>query len=169
MIQLGDILVFKRNQRDPVSKVLSWILQRFEGSYDRYGWHTAVVSRVRGEDVWITEAVRPVSRERLLKPSEEYRVYRWLQPPINEPRFKHIARVYLGKRYDFDSYVGTFITYPLTKVFHRPLRFVDDEYHCQELVCAICDDYGEQILKDWQPVVITEMLKVIEPWRVKDD
>lgn len=161
-MKLGDVIVFKRSGW--LSAVLAGALWLFDKmvlkrSWDRWGWHVAVVSRIDGvEDVWILEAVWPVSRERILFPSEKYRVYSWLKQPMSERRWRGIIKKFTGKKYDWDAYIATFLTYPLAKIFKRSFTFADDEYHCQELVCEVFDAYGEELLEDWQPVVITELI-----------
>jgi len=159
--QVGDIIVFKRS--DFLACVLANVLWLFDliflrRRWDKWGWHTAIISRVESDTIWILEALPPRSKERVLNVDEEFRCYRWLESPVSISRFNRAIANYVNKPYDFDSYIGTFITYPLTHIFHKPIRFVDDEYHCQELVCGVLDDYGEQLLENWQPIVITEMM-----------
>jgi hypothetical protein len=161
-MQIGDILVFKRS--GILACILANILWLFDliflkRNWDKWGWHTAMVVDIQDDKVWIIESVNPVSRKRLLG-KEQYRVYHWLNPDLIG--FIVVWNSYLNKKYDFDSYLSTFLTYPLTHLLHKPLRFVDDEYHCQELICAICEDMGKPVIAKWKPVVITEIIAALK-------
>jgi hypothetical protein len=160
-MQLGDVVVFKR--KGLLAFFLAHTLWLFDKvflkrDWDKWGWHTAVVSDIDDDEVWILEAAMPVSKETKLNLLSAFRVYSWLKSPVSERRWKGVIQKYTGKQYDWDAYISTLLTYPLAKIFKKSFTFADDEYHCQELVNEVFDAYGEELLEDWQPVVITEIM-----------
>lgn len=160
----GDIIVFKR--RGKLAAILSWLLQRFEPHYDRWGWHMSMVAEVRQLSRYepntfphIVEAHQEGVRIAPLPLDQEFRVYRWFPDTVTMGELLNTIYRYLGCPYDSDAYVGTIVSYFWYRIRGKQWRIVDNEFHCWELVFQICGDLGYPIQPFSRYPIISDFLK----------
>ena len=170
-LQPGDILVFKRNARDQISRIFSWLLQRFERGWDRWGWHTGYVSDV-SPDGTITTAEAAIGKgvQTVVYPTleslGEVRVYRWLDG-LSLDALEAFTQEHLGRRYHLACYFWTSLQRILLRLSDRLVpRKLNDKYTCWELVCAM----ARAMERPLQPIdrypLIADMVKTLESVRI---
>lgn len=161
-MKIGDILEFKRS--GPVSWIVGNLLWLFEPWWDKWGWHLAIVCAIDKQGkVWIAEGTAPVSRRRVIRNDEEYRVHQWLDLAVPPRKMLEVVQPYLGKKYDVQIYLWTALQYLVRHFFnHRIPRLLDDKYTCWELVFEICRDLGKGIGSKYDCPMITDFLKATE-------
>jgi hypothetical protein len=162
----GDILIFKRNTKDWVSRVLSWILQRFESDWDRWGWHTGYISSVLSDGTIITAEATGNGVQAITYPTfeslGEIRAYRWLSEP-NIQKLEAFTQDHLGRDYDVACYFWTSAQYLILHLFNHPIpRILNDRYTCWELVAAMARAMGKPLQPIHQYPLITDMVKALE-------
>jgi|TARA_Y100000310_G_scaffold16579_2_gene16541 hypothetical protein len=164
-LKVGDILVFKRKGK--TAAVLSLLIKVFEPKWDRWGWHTAIVTSVnRAGDIWIIEGTSPKSTGRELEEGENVRVYRVFTELDRDKTFNrdmHITVIsHINKPYDVAIYFWTALQYTIRHFFnHRIPRLLDDRYTCWELVCSICRDLDKPINSKYNCPMLPDILKAI--------
>jgi len=167
----GDILIFKRNVNNWISRVLSWALRLLESSWDRWGWHTGYVSKVLPDGTIITvESVIRKGVQTVMYPTLEslgdVRVYRWIdESSLNA--LETFTEKHVGRRYDLACYLWTGIQrISLQFLGYCIPRKLNDKYTCWELVC----DMARAMEKPLQPIsrypLITDMERALESTRI---
>ena len=169
-VEPGDILIFKRNPKDLASRILSWLLKRFERDWDRWGWHTGHISAVLSHGTIVTAEATGDGVQAITYPSleslGEVRVYRWLDEP-NLDDLKTFTEEHLGRDYDVACYFWTSLQYLILHLFNHPMpRILDDKYTCWELVCAMARAMGKPLQPIHKYPLITDMVKVLETSRI---
>ncbi len=165
-IRPGDIIVVKRE--GPLSAILSFILKRFESSWDRWGWHTCFVSRhtcfvSRFTDQWIIcEAAGEGVIESPLSKYAEVRAYRWFDPQLGQTPIDAFVAKHKGDQYDVLCYFWTATQYLIRHIWNREIpRLLDDRYTCWELVFQFCADNGKPIDAAYDCPIITDLLRAM--------
>ena len=158
----GDILVFKKGN-SLVTRLLSWLLQKFEPDYDGWGWHTAMVVMFRNPIDPVYYIVHSVDKGVSIAPLDdvpgEYRVYRWFTDTPTDKEVWLAANSLIGKPYDIDAYFGTIVAYIWHKLTGKSWRVIDDEFHCWELTFWLCRLLGEPIQPMNKYPILSELLK----------
>ena len=165
MIIAGDILVFKRNSKDIVSNVLSWILQRFEPDYDRKYWHTAPVTKVTKKGCYTLDAERKGAKENFYTfdyIENNCQVYHWFDSPISQKKIDKFVKAHLGDTYDIGAYVGTIFFYLIFKIFHKSYCIYDREQTCWELTSLFCRELGKPLQPIYEYPLISGMIRMLE-------
>ncbi len=159
-IQVGNIIAFKRNPKDPVSFVLGWLLWLLDRDWDRKHWHLAPVIKVSLAGVWVLDAQRGGAKENLY--SFDYiaqycDVFQWLDKPPLE--VKAFIKVYKGMPYDFGAYFGTIFFEIIRRVTGRWYRVHDQEVHCWELTCLAMRYWGKPMVDLWEYPLISTIVR----------
>jgi hypothetical protein len=170
-LEPGDILIFKRNVKDWISRVLSWALQLLEGGWDRWGWHTGYVSKVLPDGTIVTvEASIGKGVQTVMYPTLEslgdVRVYRWVDE-LSLDTLENFTEKHVGRQYDLACYFWTSIQRILLQFSDYCIpRILNNKYTCWELVCAM----ARAMEKPLQPVgrypLITDMDRALEGVRI---
>jgi len=161
----GDILIFKRSGF--ASAILSWLLQRFEPWWDRWGWHMAIIhnrTRLSGRTLgwWILESqgqgvgINWIPRRDFYK----IRAYRRLNKKPTQSQLSSFKAKVEGCNYDVAVYFFTMLQYLILHFFNHPIpRLLDNRWTCWELCALFCREMG----KPWQPLhrypMITDFLE----------
>ena len=154
-IKVGDIIIFKGEGF--AFQFLSRILKIFNPWWDRWGWHMAFVSKVNPTIICESE-IQGVHENPM--PQKEYRVYRWLEQPVDQAKVDQFVAEYLGKPYDVVIYFWTTAQYLFRHFWNRSIpRLLDDRYTCWELIFTFADHLGRQISADYDCPMLTDFLK----------
>lgn len=160
-IRPGDVLIFKG--QGFLYTWLSWLLKLINPSWDRWGWHMAVVVWWNGKDWIVLEATWPEVCLTPLMEMGEFRVYRWFEV---QPDYKPIAdfvKDNLGKRYDVLLYPWTAVQYLFRHFWNRPVpRLLDDQFTCWELFCEFAEAMGKPIVSKYDCPILPDIQKALE-------
>ena len=170
-LQPGDIIIFKSNMHNSISRAFNWGLHLLEKNWDRWGWHTGYISEIMPDGSIITaeslqhEGVRTVIYP-CLEALGEVRVYRWLDT-LDVSALRDFTLEHVGSPYDVACYLWTSIQRLFVAISHRLLpRKIDDRYTCWELVCAMARSMQKPLQPIEQYPIITDMERALESTRI---
>ena len=170
-IKPGDILLFKRNDDDRISKILSWLLLRLDGCWDRWGWHMGYVYDVLADGSIITAESKISYGVKLVNYPDtdslgEVRVYRWADG-INSSVLENFTLARLGCAYNLACYFWTGFQLIAKRFSDRLIqRIENDRYTCWELVCDMTQAMGKPLQPAESYPLITDMTKKLDDARI---
>jgi len=157
----GDILIFKRHGL--LASILSWLLQKFEPSYDRWGWHVAIIEEVCSMGCWIIEAREEGVNIHYLSEQEfktKCRTARLLKKKPTRAQMEKFLWRHIGEEYDKDVYIQTILQVLLWKLFKiRIGREFDRQQTCWELGAIFLREMGEPVTPIYRYPLITDFVK----------
>ncbi|MFA5378368.1 MAG: hypothetical protein WC455_21620 [Dehalococcoidia bacterium] len=158
----GCILVHKRGHIFSVSGILSRLLKLFDKNYDGYGWHMSIAWKQEWNGWWILEATTDgvecnfYHTEYLF---EDTRVYKWFDG-LNARDMADFFHEYKSKIYDRLVYFWTGLAIILRRFWGIEMVHPDDDkFTCWELTAEFTEEMNKPILKDYEMVIISDMVK----------
>jgi hypothetical protein len=164
-IQPGCILLFKRDPQDKVAGALSLLIKCFYRSWDRWGWHMAIITgRNASNTDWdVLEATWPVSRINQLSVMGEYRVYEWLDDKPCQGAIDEFVKDHIGLPYDVKKYVFIIACGLLNHVFKINLgRWDDESYLCWEVPEEFVEWMGKPFTKKNETLLLPDIQRLLE-------
>lgn len=156
----GDILVFKGDGLffEVLGRIVKWKVP----TWDRWGWHTAPVSKVSDKPylrVEYLDAQFPKLKMNTIKPGDEVRVYRWLDAPPEQVQVDFWMADKVGCWYDWLVYFLTAFAILLRPKIDFP-RVINRRYDCWETVWAFTGYFGRDLSEDYNYPFLTDLLKL---------
>ncbi len=167
----GDIIIFKRNEHNRLSKALAWGLHLMEHDWDCWGWHMGYIRNILPDGAVVTvESLRERGVQAITYPEAaslgEVRIYRWLDE-LDTDELEAFSEEHIGLPYDMGCYFWTIAQRAFSRFAARIIkRPENDKYTCWELVCAV----ARAMQKPLEPVdrypLITDLERTLEGARI---
>lgn len=156
-MEVGDIIVFKG--QGLLFQCLSRLLKIFERGWDRWGWHTAFVSRIEDGIPVICEALAQGVVENYFDADRPHRVYKWFDQPVDPSCF---VSQHIGEKYDIAIYFWTTVAVLVRHFWNRPIpKLLDRRFSCWEVLQEFTAEMGKPIVSKYDVIILTDILKVL--------